>query len=192
MMDKYPIPPNCIPDERPEHQKERLLQVYREFAVELHAGMQLKQLVSNREYSSVHCQLMEDLVTLKLDQNNGCIIEFPLTNVSRVYRVVKCGRDTWNPISLYQEEASSSGDGAVVEFSRRKLTLIFEETEDSRRFVTCMGLLVRAVQERQQQLQAVKTVSHSLSGDLTDIVAATAAITTPCLRKSRVALEGGV
>merc|ERR1740138_297245 len=89
MLHTYPVPPSCTADDSEEHRKRKLLEMLQEFAIDLHTGMYLTQLTSNRDYSDIHCQLMEDMTTLKLDQSNGRIIEFPLTNVSKVYRIVK-------------------------------------------------------------------------------------------------------
>merc|ERR1719498_2326408 len=80
-----------------------LLELYQEFVLEMHTGTYLTQLTSSRDYSDIHCQLMEDLTTLKLDQSNGRILEFPLTGVSKVYRIVK-NDDKWHG-------AGSSGAG---------------------------------------------------------------------------------
>merc|ERR1719436_1505545 len=90
----YPAPPDSGAEDTEEEKKSRLLAMYQEFVLDLHTGMYLTQLTSNREYSDIHCQLMEDMATLKLDQSNGRIIEFPLTNVSKVYRIVK-NDDRW-------------------------------------------------------------------------------------------------
>lgn len=152
----YPIPPNCSPEEREEERKRRLLEMYQEFALDLHTGMFLTQLTSNRDYSDIHCQLMEDMVTLKLDQSNGRIIEFPLTSVSKVYRIVK-NDDKW-----YAAGSPLPGAGAgpteqivVVEFMRRKLAFVFKELQVSQRFLICMELLIR----RAQQKQAVRSLT---------------------------------
>ncbi|CAJ1348594.1 unnamed protein product [Effrenium voratum] len=93
-LQMYPVPPNVSAEEAEEVRKEKLLEMYREFSIELNTGMYLTQLTSNRDYADIHVQLMEDLTTLKLDQSNGRIIEFPLTNVSKVYRIVK-NDDKW-------------------------------------------------------------------------------------------------
>merc|ERR1740121_901861 len=90
----YPVPPDCAPDDDEEERKRKLLDMYQGFALDLHTGTYLTQLTSTRDYSNIHCQLMEDMTTLKLDQTNGRIIEFPLTNVSKVYRIVK-NDDKW-------------------------------------------------------------------------------------------------
>ena len=95
-LQTYPVPPTITCEEPEELRKAKLLEMYREFALELHTGMYLTQLTSNRDYADIHVQLMEDLTTLKLDQSNGRIIEFPLTNVSKVYRIVK-NDDKWCP-----------------------------------------------------------------------------------------------
>merc|ERR1719145_184142 len=108
MLHTYPIPPNCSADEAEDERKQKLLEMYQEFALDMHTGMYLTQLTSNRDYSDIHCQLMEDMATLKLDQSNGRIIEFPLANVSKVYRLMKAG-GKWYPAESVA--AGSPGDG---------------------------------------------------------------------------------
>jgi len=133
-----------------EARKQKLLEMYQEFALELHTGMYLTQLTSNRDYSDIHCQLMEDMTTLKLDQSNGRIIEFPLTNVSKVYRIVK-NDDKWFTAGAgVSGGASASAEQiVVVEFMRRKLAFVFKELQISQRFLICMELLIRRAQQKQ-------------------------------------------
>jgi len=129
------------------------LDLYQEFALDLHTGMYLTQLTSTRDYSDIHCQLMEDMTVLKLDQGNGRIVEFPLTSVSKAYRIVKM-EDKW-----YSAGAVRSCFGAehivVVEFMRRKLAFVFSDLQVSQKFLLCMELLIRRAQQAQAQ-QAVR------------------------------------
>lgn len=147
----YPAPPGVGPEASEEAKQQKLLETYQDFVLDLTVGMYLTQLTSNRDYSDIHCQLMEDLMTLKLDQCNGRIIEFPLTSVSKVYRIVK-NDDKWNanndkvqvpPLSLQTEHI------VVVEFMRRKLAFVFDEILTSQRFLMCMELLIRRAQQKQ-------------------------------------------
>jgi len=155
-LQTYPVPPNLGPETAEEVRKERLLEMYREFALDLHTGMYLTQLTSNRDYADIHVQLMEDLTTLKLDQSNGRIIEFPLTNVSKVYRIVK-NDDKWYAAGTPLPHSSANtdvGKGSreqivVVEFMRRKLAFVFKELQVSQRFLICMELLIRRAQQKQ-------------------------------------------
>lgn len=149
-LQTYPIPPNSSAEEQENIRRDKLLDMYREFALDLHTGMYLTQLTSNRDYSDIHCQLMEDMITLKLDQSNGRIIEFPLTNVSKVYRIVKCD-DKWYSAGTPLPNASPSRTEqiVVVEFMRRKLAFVFQEVQMSQRFLICMELLIRKAQQKQ-------------------------------------------
>lgn len=150
----YPVPPHCSPDADEEERQQCLLDMYQEFALDLHTGMYLTQLTSSRDYSDIHCQLMEDMQTLKLDQTNGRIIEFPLVGVSKVYRIVK-NNDKWYSAGT-AFPGTVAGDTehiVVVEFMRRKLAFVFKELQVSQRFLMCMELLIR----RAQQAQAKKT-----------------------------------
>lgn len=146
----YPMPPTSSPEEEEEVRKKKLLEMYQEFALELHTGMYLTQLTSNRDYSDIHCQLMEDMTTLKLDQSNGRIIEFPLTNVSKVYRIVK-NDDKWYHAGTPVPGAATANTEqiVVVEFMRRKLAFVFKELQVSQRFLICMELLIRRAQQKQ-------------------------------------------
>lgn len=154
----YPLPPNSSPEEGEEIRKQKLLELYQEFALDLHAGMYLTQLTSNRDYSDIHCQLMEDMCTLKLDQSNGRIIEFPLTNVSKVYRIVK-NDDKWYSASSVPAPSVSTEQIVVVEFMRRKLAFVFKDMQVAQRFLICMELLIR----RAQQKQALRSLTPAFS-----------------------------
>merc|ERR1719482_1375605 len=163
LLHTYPVPPSCSPDEPESEKRTKLLEMYQEFALDLHTGMYLTQLTSNRDYSDIHCQLMEDMLTLKLDQSNGRIIEFPLTGVSKVYRIVK-NDDKW-----YSAGSAVPGFGGgntehivVVEFMRRKLAFVFKELQVSQRFLMCMELLIRKAQQ-QNQAKKVPRVTPSVS-----------------------------
>lgn len=151
-LHSYPLPPDCTPEDCEDLRKEKLLEMYRGFALELHTGMYLTQLTSTRDYSDIHCQLMEDMTILNLDQSNGRIIEFPLTNVSKVYRIVKHD-DKW-----YTAGTPVPGDASlnteqivVVEFMRRKLAFVFKELLVSQRFLICMELLIRRAQQKEKK-----------------------------------------
>mmetsp|Transcript_54435 Transcript_54435/g.124861 ORF Transcript_54435/g.124861 Transcript_54435/m.124861 type:complete len:146 (-) Transcript_54435:122-559(-) len=111
--------------------------------------MYLTQLTSTREYADIHCQLMDDLQTLKLDQSNGRIIEFPLTGVSKVYRIVKNDQKWYNANSVPVPPLPLSNAEfiVVVEFMRRKLAFVFKEMVASQRFLLCMELLIRRAQQ---------------------------------------------
>merc|ERR1712039_847168 len=152
-LHSYPLPPDCTPEDCEDVRKEKLLEMYRGFALDLHTGMYLTQLTSNRDYSDIHCQLMEDMTILKLDQSNGRIIEFPLTNVSKVYRIVKHDNKWYTagraPIPEDRVHTNSTEEIVVVEFMRRKLAFVFKEPLVSQRFLICMELLIRRAQQKQ-------------------------------------------
>merc|ERR1712176_1729712 len=146
-LNTYPTSPNVCPEDSAEQQHQKLVDLYQEFALDMHSGMYLTQLTSNRDYSDIHCQLMEDMVTLKLDQSNGRIIEFPLTNVSKVYRIVK-NDDKW--YAAGSGNAMPTGEQiVVVEFMRRKLAFVFKELAASQKFLIGMELLIRRAQQKQ-------------------------------------------
>lgn len=145
----YPKPPSVESGDTDEDKRMKLLAMYREFASDLHTGMHLMQLTSSRDYSEIHCQLMEDLTILKLDQSNGRIIEFPLINVSKVYRIVKSEDKWYTPGSALLGSVSNSEQIVVVEFMRRKLAFVFRDLAVSQRFLICMELLIRRAQQKE-------------------------------------------
>lgn len=127
-----------------------MLRIHQEFVLDLHRGVHMTQLTANTEYASVHCQLMEDLCTLKMDQGSGCIVEFPLTAVSKVYRIVK-QNEKWYSTGAMDHNAHNDGANTehivVVEFLRRKIAFVFTEVEAAQSFLMCMELLIRRAQE---------------------------------------------
>jgi len=155
VLHHYPSPPNCSSDEPEDSKMRKLMAMYQEFTVELHAGVHLSQLTSTNDYSDIHCQLMDDLQTLKLDQSNGHIIEFPLTGVSKIYRIIKSNDGGYyNAATLSNGSPTSMEHIVVVEFQRRKLAFVFQELQTSCRFLTCMELLIRRAQQKQQSAPA--------------------------------------
>jgi len=149
-LSTYPVPPNSSPGDSEDERKRKVLEMYQEFALELHTGMYMTQLTSNRDYSDIHCQLMDDMQTLQLDQSNGRIIEFPLTGVSKVYRIVKSDDKWYSAGSHVAGDTSASTEHiVVVEFMRRKLAFVFKELQMSQRFLMGMELLIRRAQQKQ-------------------------------------------
>merc|ERR1712038_1779535 len=102
------------------------------------------------DYSEIHCQILEDLQTLKVDEGSGCIIEFPLGAVSKVYRIVK-NDDRWHSAAEMTGSASMPPSNAehivVIEFMRRKLAFVFGEMSAAQSFLMCIELLIRRAQE---------------------------------------------
>eukprot|EP00811_Abedinium_folium_P003995 NODE_13677_length_1152_cov_6.948293.p1 GENE.NODE_13677_length_1152_cov_6.948293~~NODE_13677_length_1152_cov_6.948293.p1 ORF type:complete len:252 (+),score=37.21 NODE_13677_length_1152_cov_6.948293:153-908(+) len=136
----YPVPPNSSSSEPEEVRKRKLLEMFQKFVMDLHIGMYLTQINSNRCYSDIHCQLIENMQTLKLDQSNGRIIEFPLTGVTRVHRMATHDK-AHNGIGVYVEHI------VVVEFMKRRLAFVFKELQASLQFHLCMELLIRRAQQ---------------------------------------------
>jgi hypothetical protein len=167
-LPQYPVAPGVTATDSEETRRQMLLEMYQEFALELHAGTFLKQLTSTRQYANIHCQLMEDLQTLKLDQSSGRIVEFPLSGVSKVYRIVR-DDDKWRYTTPSTGASLPVEHIVVVEFMRRKLAFVFDEVSVAIRFLTCMELLTRRAQQQQQQQQNQQA----------DLKAAPKAVATP-------------
>jgi len=139
LLDEYPMPPDggCEDDEGARRQK--LLQMYREFAMDLHTGMHLTQLSGNMGRSTIHCQLMDDLQTFKIDQANGRIVEFPLAGVSRVFRTALKGEIA---------DTARADHIVVVAFDHRQLAFVFWESLECARFLMSIELLIRRAQQK--------------------------------------------
>mmetsp|Transcript_41697 Transcript_41697/g.89526 ORF Transcript_41697/g.89526 Transcript_41697/m.89526 type:complete len:322 (-) Transcript_41697:206-1171(-) len=150
---RYPVPPSCSEEDPEDVRRAELLRMYQEFVLDLHKGIHVTQLTSNQDYSDIHCQILDDLQTLKIDQGSGCIIEFPLGAVSKVYRIVK-NDDKWfsagtltGPAPIPPLPLSSAEHIVVVEFMRRKLAFVFNDIKVAQRFLMCIELLIRRAQE---------------------------------------------
>lgn len=153
LLRRYPVPPGCSPDDSEDFRRSELLRVYQDFTVELYKGVHMTQLGVNQDYSNIHCQILEDLQTLKVDQGSGCIIEFPLSAVSKIYRIVK-NDNRWfkagsltGPSPMPPLPLSNAEHIVVVEFMRRKLAFVFSDMDQAHRFLMCMELLIRRAQE---------------------------------------------
>eukprot|EP00933_Yihiella_yeosuensis_P063183 TRINITY_DN66290_c0_g1_i1.p1 TRINITY_DN66290_c0_g1~~TRINITY_DN66290_c0_g1_i1.p1 ORF type:complete len:324 (-),score=51.40 TRINITY_DN66290_c0_g1_i1:179-1150(-) len=160
---RYPQPAGTPPEESEEKRQEILLQVYQDFILDLHKGLHMTQLSSNQEYSDIHCQILEDLQTLKVDQGSGCIIEFPLTAVSKVYRIVK-NDDRWysagsltGPTPMPPLPLSNAEHIVVVEFMRRKLAFVFADMVAAQQFLMCIELLIRRAQETKNEFAGCRS-----------------------------------
>mmetsp|Transcript_61564 Transcript_61564/g.200905 ORF Transcript_61564/g.200905 Transcript_61564/m.200905 type:complete len:314 (-) Transcript_61564:57-998(-) len=167
---RYPVPPTCSESDPEDVRRDELLRLYQEFVLELHQGIHMTQLTSNQDYSDIHCQILEDLQTLKIDQGSGCIIEFPLGAVSKVYRIVK-NDDKWfsagtltGPAPMPPLPLSSAEHIVVVEFMRRKLAFVFSEIKVAQRFLMCIELLIRRAQEVRDEAEARTGVQSGISG----------------------------
>lgn len=157
---RYPVPPTCSDNDPEDVRRSELLRMYQEFVLELHKGVHMTQLTSNQDYSDIHCQILDDLQTLKIDQGSGCIIEFPLGAVSKVYRIVK-NDDKWfsagtltGPAPMPPLPLSSAEHIVVVEFMRRKLAFVFNDIKVAQRFLMCIELLIRRAQEAKNESEA--------------------------------------
>lgn len=152
-MVKYPVPRGCSDDDPEDVRIAELTRIFQVFVLDLHKGLYMTQVNSNDEYADIHCQLLDDLDTLKVDQGSGCIVEFPLTAVTRIYRIVRNDGKFFNagsstgPTPIPPLPLSNAEHIVVVEFMRRKLVLVFGSMSDAQSFIMCMELLVRFAQE---------------------------------------------
>lgn len=158
---RYPIPPTCSPEDPEDVRRDELLAAYQDFVMDLHKGIHLTQLNSNQDYSDIHCQILEDLQTLKVDQGSGCIIEFPLGAVSKVYRIVK-NDDKWysagsltGPSPMPPLPLSNAEHIVVIEFMRRKLPFVFNDIGAAQRFLMFIELLIRRAQESRDETEVL-------------------------------------
>lgn len=145
VMLRYPVPQECSQDDPADVRAAELLRIFQAFVLDLNKGVYMTQVNACDEYSDIHCQLQDDLQTLKVDQGSGCIVEFPLTAVTRIYRIVR--NDGPTPIPDADLDQSDAEHIVVVEFMRRKLVLVFGAMLDAQSFIMCTELLVRFAQE---------------------------------------------
>lgn len=152
-MLRYPVPQDCSEDDPEEVRSDHLLRIFQDFVLDMHKGVYMTQVNAHDEYADIHCQLQDDLQILKVDQGSGCLVEFPLTAVTRIYRLVRNeGKDfstgsSMGPTPLPPLPLHSAEHIVVVEFMRRKLVLVFAAMPEAQSFIMCLELLVRFTQE---------------------------------------------
>lgn len=152
-MMRYPVPLHCSADDPEDIRMAELLRTFQVFVMDMHRGISLTQVTMSDEYSEIHCQLLDDMRTLQVDQGSGCIVEFPLPAVTRMYRVIRndgkdfCGGSPTGPVPVPPLPISNAEHIVVVEFMKRKLVLWFANMPEAQSFIMCMELLVRTTQE---------------------------------------------
>jgi len=138
-------------ERNPEHQQELLL-LFQDFVLELVSGLYLTTQTDSKEYADIHCQLHHDLQTLTLNLGGDCVTEYPLTGISKIYRIIK-HRDNFsakraveaNPLTSFPFQKMEHV--VVLEFRHRKLPFVFAEELPAQRFLLCLELLIWRVQE---------------------------------------------
>jgi len=149
-MVKYPVPLHCSPDDPEEVRTSELFKAFERFVLELHKGIRMTQVNAHLEIAHVHCQLLDDLQTFKIDQGNGRIVEFPLTAVTKMYRDMKLDsrdRDVPGGGMPSMPLVCTERHIVVLEFMRRSLSLVFGTVVDAQSFMMCMDLLVHFARE---------------------------------------------
>lgn len=147
-MDRYPVPVNCSGGESEHEQTVELLRLFQAFVLNLHQGRNLSQVKSSgNDYSDLHCQIHDDLQTFKVDQMNGRMLEFPLTSITRIYRIVRSDKKSLDGRPAPLVSSPSTEHIVVMEFMERKLALVFDDEIEARNFLMCMELLVRLAHE---------------------------------------------
>lgn len=174
-MMRYPVPLHCSPDDPEEVRISELLRIYQVFVMDMHRGVYMTQVTMTDEYSDIHCQLSEDMTTLRVDQGSGCIVEFPLPAVTRMYRVIRndgkvfSGGTPTGPVPMPPLPMVNAEHIVVVEFMKRKLVLVFTQMADAQSFLMCMELLVRISQEADafhvEGARARQWPEHARSGE---------------------------
>lgn len=147
-MTEYPVPLHCSPEDPEEVRISELSKTFERFVLELHKGVRMRQVNAHLELANVHCQLLDDLQTIQVDQGTGNIVEFPLAAVTRMYRDMRRFRgDDREGVMPAMPWVCTERHIVVLEFMRRSLVLVFATVVDAQCFIMCMDLLVRFAQE---------------------------------------------
>jgi len=110
----------------------------------LYTGAYLMQLMADGTFSEMHFQLVDDLKVLKLDQGNGCIVEFPLSLVTRVQEAVQLGGIMYRPgPKLPNCLPPDTLHITTIYFPRHRLVFGFRNGKEGSAFKTCMEFLVK-------------------------------------------------
>ena len=178
-----------------------LLPQFRGFVLDLFKGLILNQVLSTHEKVDSHVfflttkkpkiyvqyrfgfvicqkqvQLMDDLHTLKIDNNNGRMIEFPLETVKQVGQCILSEKEGWfqqeDSVKVSKQDVSKAIEGhsehvVVLKFtlpgraSKKKLAFAFEEFERAKIFRDNVELLsIKAQQTYGNQNSSVEVVNQ--------------------------------
>ncbi|CAD7934690.1 unnamed protein product [Amoebophrya sp. A120] len=100
----------------------------------------------------VHLQLdLNDTSSLKINELDGRVVEFPLAAVKRVSRMQGTNNSTNEVDSPTGNRRHTSAAGehfVLIEFHKKKLAFAVKSLFESQKFVLCMDLLVSQVQEK--------------------------------------------
>lgn len=122
---------------------QQLTTQYHEFVIELLLGVHMTQVAWNFIRRDVHCQLMDDLQILKVDQYNGLIKEFPLCAVMEVVHLVSHKGQWFSPDLHKRGELPEDVEHvALVDFPTNRLAFSFRDPQAAARFVHFMDSLV--------------------------------------------------
>lgn len=153
IMKEYPAIPGGRSFSSGTQRRDQLCKMFQDFVIDLHTGMYIRQVLSSHDHADIHCQLVKDTMSLRLDQCSGCIVEFPLFEISK-----------------FQHVRLSSGIGQVVVviFEKRKLAFLFQELDVANRFQICMEILTRlAIEKKAEMEQTVLNYPFQFSPNLT-------------------------
>lgn len=156
-MRRYPVPPGCSEKDPEEARVAELLRMFQEFVLDLHKGLNLTQLTNSQGHSDMHCQIGQDLQTLKVDQGCGCIVEFPLCAVCKVYRIIRSEDKWFSPVGFDASTGIEMEHIVVVDFLRRKLAFVMPDALTAQCFLLNMVLLIRKARECRVQAGPLTT-----------------------------------
>lgn len=111
--------------------------------IELLLGVNMTQVAWNFVCRDVQCQLMDDLQTVKVDQYNGLIKEFPLCAVMEVMHLVMYKGQWFSPDLHTRGELPEDAEHvALVDFPSNRLAFSFQDPQAAARFVQFLDSLV--------------------------------------------------
>lgn len=148
-MKQYPVPLHCSPDDPEEMRVSELFKLFQTFVLEWHKGLYMiqscKDMDARYEFIDVHCQLMNDLRTLKVDKGSCRIVEYDLLAVTRMVRdLIPLQRDNCRGgvVQSLPLVCVDTKHIVVLEFAKRSLMLVFSSIAEAQSFMMCMDLLV--------------------------------------------------
>eukprot|EP00434_Breviolum_minutum_P011480 symbB.v1.2.010119.t1/scaffold658.1/size175746/9 len=111
-------------------------------------------MAANQEYVDSHCQLMAGFQSLKVDYgSDNTITEFPLSNVTKMYRIVKQRANQYHLAEQHPRTSYPFPETehlVIIEFVSRKLACVFADEVEAQRFLLCMELLTWQTQHEER------------------------------------------
>jgi len=184
LLDECNIPESAVlPKEGTREEKlDELNKIYKKFVLSLNRGIVLKQVITTRSYADIHCQLMDDMINLTINQGSGVLVLISLDSVSGLDFYVQrpsiyaeaatVTRNTSSTNPLVPSLRLNSADYLVIMkfavdgYKERKIVFVFHNERKGTTFKLCMELLVEQTKRFSNKKYSRRNLELLVAGTL--------------------------